>query len=217
MTDHEWCRDVRRDEQVRAAEDAANWRRLEVGDVVQAGDQYRNCWGWQSVPTTWYGQVLCDGFWHIRRRVPSASQHRDLPEVVADLRERVARLEGAAKTAAKESPAVVANTCGDGGCGPARSGQNSGQAELEAAPPPRGWLTEEERDAVDHAADIIEEMEDPDGNTLKPKADALRALLAREAPPRVKVPPVNAAWVDFLHERDGKWIAAIRAAGGEVE
>lgn len=48
-------------------------------------------------------------------------------------RARVAELEGAAKTAAKESSAVVANTCGDGGCGPARSGQNSGQAELEAA------------------------------------------------------------------------------------
>lgn len=32
-----------------------------------------------------------------------------------------------------ESVRVVAITCGDGGCGPARSGQNSGQAELEAA------------------------------------------------------------------------------------
>ena len=58
---HEWCRDVRRDEQVRAAEDAA------------------------AVP---------------------AIQHRDLPDVVAALTERVARLEAVANPLPEPETAV---------------------------------------------------------------------------------------------------------------
>jgi len=57
VIDHQWCRDVPRDEAVRAAEDAA------------------------AVP---------------------AILHRDLPEIVAELRERVARLEAVIRAAGGE-------------------------------------------------------------------------------------------------------------------
>lgn len=296
--------------EVRAAEDAANWRRLEAGEVVQAGDEYRNCWGWQSVPTAWCGQALGDGFWTVRRRISSAPQHRDLPEAVAELRERVAKIEEAMMSGstwypicdipapppppAPPQPAPVtppwqrakwdealAIICDGGDWGRGNNFDHgvlgalviwadkemdrltaerdaalrerdaakeecerlrqsvrdtarvrdfwhqlcatreeelkalkARVAELEAAsaapPEPRGWLTEEEREAADHAADIIEDMEDDDGSSLKPKADALRAMLARSTPPRVKVP----TWIHDVVRRCV--IAAIREAGGEV-
>jgi len=72
---------------------------------------------------------------------------------------------------------------------------------------------------VDSAADAIGDRVDAykgqDGD--KRRIEVLDALLARSSPPRVKVPPkpeqfTLVAWNICV----AKWIAAIRAAGGEV-
>lgn len=73
----------------------------------------------------------------------------------------------------------------------------------------RGWLTEEERETLEDAADAAEAW----GNWQEAKV--LRALLARETPPRVRRPNVRLG--SFPKDRDDAWIAAIREAGGEVE
>lgn len=101
-------------------------------------------------------------------------------------------------------------------------------AELEAAtaasaaggPEPRGWLTAEERGALERAFDLLC---DDDGD--QPLAGTVQRLLARSSPPRVKVPPrpvyhdsdygdgQNKAWKECA----AAYTAAIREAGGEVE
>ena len=159
MSDHEWCKDVARDEAVRRTEDAA------------------------AVP---------------------AIMHRDLPEVVAALTERVARLEAAQATLG--SGDEIARLTAE------RDAARARVAELEAAAPPRGWLTAEERGSIQWAANLAKE------SWSYSLAQELENILARETPPRVKVPPkpeqfTLVAWNICV----AKWIAAIRAAGGEVE
>jgi len=202
MSDHKWCRDVPRDEAVRAAEDAA------------------------AVP---------------------AIQHRDLPEQVAllwasvgDLIGRVVRLEGEmdagqddeADAASDEAVAHGATLIALAEARESLAAANRGiarltaerdaairerdaararVAELEAAAPPRGWLTEEERE-------LIAGLTDDDDYTDEGQNIA-KALLARSAPPKVKRPNPNVVitTVDARERIDRQWIAAIRAAGGEVE
>jgi hypothetical protein len=97
-TKHPWCRDVSRDEAIRAAEDdAANWRRLEVGEVVQEGDEYLNSnGGWYAVLAPHVGRRVTVEKGNYRRRRVQLPDHRDLPAAVAELRERVGALEAAA-------------------------------------------------------------------------------------------------------------------------
>ena len=166
---HSWCRDISRDEQVRAAEDAA------------------------AVP---------------------AIQHRDLPEAVAALTERVAELtrkhNSLAELARLDAGWLKAN---EQRLTAERDEARARVAELEAAPPPRGWLTAEEREALEEAmVDYGSNVGDSDCERME---RVLRALLAREMPPKVTVPPVILGALPRVREQ--QWIAAIRAAGGEVE
>jgi hypothetical protein len=79
--------------------------------------------------------------------------------------------------------------------------------------PPRVWLTAEEREAVEEAmVDYGSNVGDSDCERME---RVLRALLAREMPPKVTVPPVILGALPRVREQ--QWIAAIRAAGGEVE
>jgi len=92
---HPWSSDPVAQAAVRAAEnEAANWRRLEVGEVIEAGDEYLDEKdGWKRVPHS--GMAFTRHLLpHRRRRVP-LPDHRDLPSAVAELRERVRRLEAA--------------------------------------------------------------------------------------------------------------------------
>jgi hypothetical protein len=85
-------------------------------------------------------------------------------------------------------------------------------------PQPRGWLTEEEREAVEFLASL----------DLPPCVDAARkaarigkALLARSSPPEVVKPPLNLAssptYIDVAQHRDAEWIAANVKAGVAVK
>lgn len=94
MSDHEWCRDVSRDEAIRAAEDAA--------------------------------------------AVPSI-QHRDLPEVVAALTERVARLEAAQATLGS------GDVFADVGCGSTGDEIARLTAEITRLREERRWIPVTER------------------------------------------------------------------------
>lgn len=83
--------------------------------------------------------------------------------------------------------------------------------------PPRGWLTADERAAVEMFIRMGEEHDDVDAEC---RAASLRALLARSTPPMVR--KVNCIFAEETRDwhawklAETKWIAAIRAAGGEV-
>ena len=74
------------------------YRRLEIGEVVETGDEYQSeeTKIWTRVPTAVVGNVIgSDHLPHRRLCLCGAQQpqHCDLTELVADLRERMARLE----------------------------------------------------------------------------------------------------------------------------
>lgn len=245
MSGHAWSSDVERDRAVRAAEDAAaQWRRLEVGEVVQEGDEYRTKNG-DWLTTTGAGRTVREDSQHYRRRRVPLPDHRDLPQAVAELRERVTRLEAAAKLApganaggeAKQPWPMAFAVWGRGAvCGVSVSREDAGAMQREfafdtevrplyAAPvaesattpqPPRGWLTEEEREAVKW----LSELDQPQYlDAPRKHARVAQALLARSTPPRVKVPKEiaipHAEGVQMVYDAISVR-HAIREAGGEV-
>ena len=91
-------------------------------------------------------------------------------------------------------------------------------------PQPRGWLTAEESVLIARIAHDTRE-DDPVSQgrpyfiTVREAAVA-RALLARDAPPKVVKPlepPPHRYGDDAIANRDAQWIAALAAAGVEVE
>ena len=146
----------------------------------------------------------------------AASMERE----IVRLRARVAELEAAA------SAATILAKIRDSEWSVASQLAAEANAELSAAPAARGWLTAEERDAVEFArayyhAQTCGMNEDGGWYRLhKQRQLACESLLARSTPPRVKVPHLDdlesderPVWESACRE----WIAAIRAAGGEVE
>jgi hypothetical protein len=91
-------------------------------------------------------------------------------------------------------------------------------AFFQEPPQPRGWLTEEEREAVQWAADAAYDKQHP-------AEDTLRSVLARSTPPEVVRVPFwkskNSQHQPFMEElmarRDAEWIAALAAAGVAVK
>ena len=85
----------------------------------------------------------------------------------------------------------------------------------EAPPPPRGWLTAEERVAVKWAAEVADSLSECGGAGVLPGErcaykEALSGLLSRNSPPRVRLPPL-------FNIREQKLVrAALAAAGVEV-
>ena len=92
--------------------------------------------------------------------------------------------------------------------------------KLTPAPPqPRGWLKEEEREAVEYFSQFCDEHIVPqEWNSM---AGKLRTILARSTPPEVIRPKVNRAaarvCVDIVEDRDAQWLAANAAAGVAVK
>lgn len=80
--------------------DRVKYRRLNVGEVIEAGDEYQSeeTKVWRRVPGIVVGKVIDKDHLPLRRLClcgAQPSQHYDLPEAVAALTERVARLEAA--------------------------------------------------------------------------------------------------------------------------
>jgi hypothetical protein len=87
---------------------------------------------------------------------------------------------------------------------------------------PRGWLTGEEREAVETARDHFDDDDHGDSECVF-IARMLKQILARSTPPKVKKP---GRWRDDLYDgdqivvgdqRDAEWLAALAAAGVAVE
>jgi len=85
-------------------------------------------------------------------------------------------------------------------------------------PQPRGWLTEEESDALFR---IVADEWPPQANGVRDSI--IRSLLARSTPPKVVKPD---RWRDDIYDgdrivvgdqRDAEWLAALAAAGVEVK
>ena len=204
---HPWCRDVSRDEAIRAAEDAAAAERTPLPD------------------------------------------HRDLPQAVAELRERVGRLEAGQATIG--SGDVFRDVgCGSTGdeiirltaerdaakdeCERLRHLLKTKESECEthhpwvhpsAAPAANAGGEAKQSSAGGAACGASGEAEAPatpsrSGEAVtdgRPAANA--GLLARSTPPRVKVPGSQVRYhgMSVEEQRDRQWIAAIREASGEVE
>jgi hypothetical protein len=84
-------------------------------------------------------------------------------------------------------------------------------------PQPRGWLTEEEREAVDAARDYFDADDHGDSECVF-IARVLKQLLARSSSPEVVKPK---RWDDMRStigdQRDAEWIAALAAADVPVK
>ena len=205
MSDHEWCRDVRRDEAIRAAEDAAAVPSIQHRDLPEQVALL-----WASLGDIIGRVVRLEGEMDAGQdeEADAASDeavaHGATLSALAEARQSLAAANrGIARLTAERDAAIRE-----------RDAARARVAELEAATPPRGWLTAEERGALKRAFDLLC---DDDGD--QPLAGTVQQLLARETPPRVRRPNPNVVitTVDARERIDRQWIAAIRAAGGEVE
>lgn len=98
---------------------------------------------------------------------------------------------------------------------------------LYTAPPPaRGWLTEEEREAVEAARATFSlgcaGMPEDGGwyKLHKRRQDAMLAILDRSTPPEVVLPkkPLTFRYENnAIRNRDGRWLEALAAAGVKVK
>lgn len=143
-----------------------------------------------------------------------AKAYHEMAEALYRVNDRVARLEGwidnrrADATSVAEAYAVAARQAEAA----ARDHTSTFVMPdpMRAAPqPPRGWLTPDERQVLTEVADEAEQS--PSKEKWAHVASCVRALLARETPPKVQLPPEMAEVYDAVSVRN-----AIRAAGGEV-
>lgn len=128
---------------------------------------------------------------------------------VAELEEQ---LESVACRAATAETALEAAS--GGGEGESYIVTASGIPLYRQLPQPRGWLTEEEREAVDAARDYFDDDDHGDSECVF-IARVLKQLLARSSPPEVVLPD----WVKMCvsHGRQNQLLAALAAAGVAVK
>jgi hypothetical protein len=208
----------------RANEDAADWP-WAAPCQLQRGESVR------VVPAAEAEvEALRAMYWDRDRGVANAKAERD-----AAIRERDAALARVAELQAQrprdlvealearrpgaEPVAEFTIRVDDSAVRAAQSGMDVGALRR---PPPRGWLTAEEREAVQVAADNLPGMEDCNGEPLDKFADLLGDLLARNSPPKVRLQsefacedgnPWAGGWNALLKEvRE-----SLAAAGVEVE
>jgi hypothetical protein len=170
-TPHPLCRDVDRDLAARVT--LPEWRELPgivatlLNEAVEARKEIAELHELYDAQAKTFGR-----FYISRDKETSAVCQRLValeqgPSDGRDPAPRISRIE--ARVAALESAPKLA---------PAANADAERRPRLAAAMMP---LAMAERDAVDHAADILEEMEDEDGNPLAPKANTLRSLLIRKS------------------------------------
>jgi hypothetical protein len=81
----------------------------------------------------------------------------------------------------------------------------------DAPPQPRGWLSEEERGSIQHAATCAKSI------WSYSLAQELENILARSSPPEVVWPKLQETGIFSNEVRDAEWIAALAAAGVAVK
>ena len=217
MDEHAWCRDIQRDEAVRAAEDNRSGPLPTLEEAIsragqstpQEARQEPECPERESVtgrrPPEPGGSGNVTGLrtervtLEVTHSVPVAAW--DWTHIIETYRpgESVRVVEEA-----KLAPAANA----DGG---------SNHAAPQPAP---GWLTAEERRLIEIAVKAQRDPYDITG-TSQYNARVLRDLLARSTPPEVVLPALNLAasptYVDVSQHRDAEWHAALADAGVKVK
>jgi hypothetical protein len=237
MADHPWCRDVARDEAVRAAEDAVErpavpeWRELpeRVARLEREVAALR-------APVAAEGEADVE---RLRAERDAAIRERDAALArVAELEAQRPRDLAEALEARRPGaePVAWATCCSDGSDHSVWCMREDAESEaatiggkvvpLYRSPPPRGWLTAEECVLIARIAHNTREHDPvsqgrPYFITVR-EASVARSLLARNAPPKVRMPSERAC------ENDNPWAggwnallrevrAALAAAGVEVE
>jgi hypothetical protein len=236
---HAWCRDPSRDAAVRAAEDGRTGPLPTLGDAIAGVFEHKAGEAMSGMRTErvvleikteqWRSPLsssvlITDEQWESAARhagiifLPGESvrvveelHFDDLAQVAIqrdaairerdELKSRVAELEARISTAGevlREDPAA------SGG------GDHFADAS-KMVEQPRGWLTEEERLALDAARTIL------DGGGRTNIGVTIDALLARSSSPEVVRPNEKHYHHITCASRDADWIAALAAAGVAVK
>ena len=233
-TDHPWCFDPSRDEAVRAAEDNRPGPLPTLEECI-ARQTARPCGGTDPAPLGGEPGGAVNGL-RTERVTLEVTHHCRFPlkewllDMVADctsdpgesvrvVDESAPAASGAAVTEVVSSE-VVGYAVKQGKFYSQHLHANYGDAwgvagkgtvvPLYATPPAAsGWLTAEEREAIEWAADAAYDKQHP-------AEDTLRALLARSTPPEV-VAPASYAVEHPQPPRDLEWRKALAAAGVTVK
>lgn len=224
-----WCRDIPRDEAVRASEDGRSDPLPTLEECIAAAS---------PLPGRVEGTHWAD--WERLRaeRITQALTADRFASAVAEadrLKARVAELEAAPAASGAANSSGSPESSEPDAWGVRRKGgvdavvhrlfRSSAEQSAEqyggtvvplftSPPPARGWLTEEERRWVEDIKD----------NCVLPYKGmkCMEAILARSTtPPDVVLPAANRAaaptYVEIVEDRDGQWLAALAAAGVPVK
>ena len=206
---HPWCQDVPRDEAVRAAEDAAakerqplpEWR--DLPERVARLEALLSRSGKNADSDGDLGSKCTE-----RESAADAEPVADLWGVQYVHRDTISDLS--VRETKAEAIRLLENSGGIGTVVPL----------YRAPPPPRGWLTAEEREAVETARDYFDDDDHGDSECVF-IARVLKQLLARNSPPKVRLPadPECSTVADYgraWRECVDAVRAALKEAGVEV-
>jgi hypothetical protein len=229
--EHAWCRDPSRDAAVRAAEDGRTGPLPTLGECIERQKQTaRPCGGTDPAPSR--GERGAADTCMRTERVTLEITHKSPTSAAEFLPRRLwwDRYGESVRVVDTHAEEVAQSVAWEGArdayrgrilrLTDERDKLRVRVAALEAASgggeQPRGWLTEEEREALQWAADAAYDKQHP-------AEDTLRNILARSTPPEVVKP---GRWRDDLYDgdqivvgdqRDAEWLAALAAAGVAVK
>lgn len=192
MTNHAWCRDVCRDEFARAAEDGRRGRLPTLEEAIAAITNH------DAPPGARVSESPCAG--HADTGADTAGTGLRTERVTLEVTHDIDAPLGVWIVQ------VIDESLGF---------NESVRVVEESAPPARGWLTEEEREAVEWFCGSPKAISTEQCDRWK---DALRALLARSSPPEVERPGSQVRYhsMSVEDQRDAQWIAALADAGVKV-
>ena len=194
-----------------AAPAASGWRMLEHWEIVQEGDEILWHNQWSAVLSVEIGTKRCEHAVPFRRRVPapaaSGAEGTEPGWLTPTEREAIMylianRSQFAPQTPHEERRNAASRVCHD-------------LLARSSRPPAPGWLTAEEREAVEF---VLKQAKKTYHHKYDHVVKAMESLLARSSPPEVVRPK---RWEDMRSvigdERDAEWFAALAAAGVAVK